>query len=666
MASARVQRREPPDRALAAAHAHYAAGRHHDAAELCHQLLAGSDNAEALHLLGAIEHAHGNHSAAASLLTRAVARTPQAAAYHANLGAALHGAGRHREAAAALVQAATLDPNLVAAHFNLGNLRRDVGDLAGAVTAYAHALRIQPDYREALNNIAVTLWEDGRADKGVAYAELATGLHPDSAAAHLVHGEALRHAGRLSEAVAALGEARARGADAVAVARNLGNVLTSQGDIDGAIACMESALADPAAGTPDERARLHSSLLFALNYRSDQTPEILAKRHRAWARAHAPAAALPPAINDRDPERALRIGYVSADFLTHSVASFLEPLFAAHDRGAVSVLCYSGVRRPDAVTQRLMAKAAQWRNVYTLTDQALAEVIREDGVDILVDLSGHTADNRLGVFALRPAPLQVTWLGYPGSTGLAIDWRISDAIADPPGPGDMLSSERILRLADGFHCFQPPADAPPVGRAPCAGGRVTFGSFNTFAKLSPATLQQWGAILAAVPQARLLLKDNRPHDPATARRHRERFAAAGIDPARLDILPRADGVAAHLAAYARVDVALDPFPYNGTTTTCEALWMGVPVIVRAGDRHASRVGASLLHRVGLDDLVAGDDAAYLQAAIAMANDPARIAALRGGLRARMQASPLCDAPHFARAIEGAYRAIWRDWCAAGT
>jgi predicted O-linked N-acetylglucosamine transferase (SPINDLY family) len=300
-----------------------------------------------------------------------------------------------------------------------------------------------------------------------------------------------------------------------------------------------------------------------------------------------------------------------------------------------------------------------------LDDRALAALIRADAIDILVDLSGHTADNRLGVLALEPAPVQATWLGYPGSTGLAaIDWRISDAIADPAGVAETLSSERIWRLADGFHCFRPPADAPPVGPAPCAGGTVTFASFNTFAKLSPAALRLWAAILHAVPHARLLLKDNRPHDPATARGHRARFLAAGIDPARLDILPRAAGTAAHLAAYARVDVALDPFPYNGTTTTCEALWMGVPVITRAGDRHASRVGASLLHRVGLDDLVADADDAYLRAAVALAGDPARIAALRASLRERMRASPLCNAHGFARALEAAYRAMWRDWCAA--
>jgi predicted O-linked N-acetylglucosamine transferase (SPINDLY family) len=276
------------------------------------------------------------------------------------------------------------------------------------------------------------------------------------------------------------------------------------------------------------------------------------------------------------------------------------------------------------------------------------------------------------MFALKPAPVQVSWLGYPSTTGLAaIDWRISDAIVEPPGGADALSSERVMRLPDGFHCFQPPAEAPPVGPAPGnasggAGGRITFGSLNTFAKLSPATLRLWAQILAAVPTARLLLKDSRIHDPTTARHHRERFAAAGIDPARLDILPRAAGTAAHLAAYGRIDVALDPFPYNGTTTTCEALWMGVPVIALAGDRHAARVGASLLHRVGLDDLVTADPDAYVAAAVALARDPAHIATLRGGLRARMQASPLCDGSAFARAMEAAYRAMWRAWCASGS
>jgi len=357
---------------------------------------------------------------------------------------------------------------------------------------------------------------------------------------------------------------------------------------------------------------------------------------------------------------------VSPDFRNHSVARFFLPLLEGHDRGAVEIACYAELARSDAVSERIRSLADRWSPTVGLSHDELAARIRGDAIDVLVDLAGHTSDNRLLTFARTPAPVQATWLGYPGTTGVAaIGWRFSDAECEPPGDADRRSSERIWRLPHGFHCFAPPADAPAVAPPPCAArGSVTFGSFNNFLKLAPETIALWGRVLAAMPGAQLLLKSNFVFDAAAHQRHLERFAAAGIDPSRIVILPYMPDERAHLAAYGEIDVALDPFPYNGTTTTCEALWMGVPVVTLRGDRHAARVGASLLTRVGLPDLIAGDEAAYIAVAAALAAAPQRLAALRAGLRAQVAASPLCDAGGFARAVEDAYRAMWRAWCEA--
>jgi predicted O-linked N-acetylglucosamine transferase (SPINDLY family) len=362
--------------------------------------------------------------------------------------------------------------------------------------------------------------------------------------------------------------------------------------------------------------------------------------------------------------RRLRVGYVSPDFKNHSVARFFLPLLAHHERSAFEVTCYAELKRPDAVSERIRGLAEHWCPTVGLSNDELAERIRADGVDILVDLAGHTSDNRLLTFARTPAPVAVSWLGYANTTGVAaIDYRFSDAECEPPGESDRRSSERIWRLPHGFHCFSPLDDAPAVTAPPnAARGSTMFGSFNNFLKLAPETIALWGRVLAAVPGSRLLLKSNFVFDAAAHRRHLERFAAAGIDPARITILPYMPDDHAHLAAYAEVDVALDPFPYNGTTTTCEALWMGVPVVTLRGDRHAARVGTSLLTRVGLAALIADDEAGYVARAADLAAAPERLAQLRAGLRAQVAASKLCDAAGFARDVEDAYRAMWRAWC----
>ena len=330
----------------------------------------------------------------------------------------------------------------------------------------------------------------------------------------------------------------------------------------------------------------------------------------------------------------------------------------------MEVFCYSGISRPDGATGRLKALCDGWRDTAGVGDEALAGRIRDDGIDILIDLSGHAAPNRLPVFALKPAPVQVTWLGYPATTGLAaMDYRLVDAVTDPGGgAADRAATEALVRLPDGFLCFQPPA-ASGVRAAPFReAGRVSFGSFNNLNKAAPPVIALWAELLGRVPGATLTLKDWRLEYPDVRRQIEAEFAGLGVAPERLELLAWTGDRAGHLEAFHRLDIALDPFPYNGTTITCEALWMGVPVVSLVGDRHAGRVGASLLTRIGLEELVAGDEEAYLRIAAALAADPGRLARLRLGMRERLLASPLCDAAGFARRIERAYRIMWRRWC----
>ena len=403
-----------------------------------------------------------------------------------------------------------------------------------------------------------------------------------------------------------------------------------------------------------------------LNYTDTLTPDSLFAEHaRLGAQLEAMSPSGDMSIRHGDRGQRLRIGYVSPDFRKHSVAYFLEPLLRAHNKNSVEVFCYAEVLRPDVVTDRFKSLADGWLFTVGMSAENLTRRIREDGINILVDLAGHTAKNRLSVFTCKSAPVQVTWLGYPNTTGLrSIDYRLVDAVTDPHGEADALAVETLVRLPDGFLCYDPPDEAPKPTPPPCANGAaITFGSFNNPAKLSAMTLDAWAAILGQLPNARLLLKGKPFADQVTRELFLDRFAQRGVATKRIELMAWVPNTTSHLAAYQEVDISLDPFPYNGTTTTCEALWMGVPVVALSGNRHASRVGASLLRRLNLDELIARDAGEYVQIAVNLADQRDRLADLRRRLRPRMTASPLCDAPAFARHMEAVYRRMWEIWCA---
>jgi len=640
---------------------HHQAGRLAEAERLYRQILQlDARHVGSLHLLGIMAHQHGRHEAAVELIGQAIQLKGDVPFFHNDLAAALQAQGRLDEAVARYQRAVAIKPDYAEAHNNLGAALEAQGKLADAVTHYQRAVAIKPDYAEAHNNLGAALQDQGKLDDAVAHYQRAVAIKPDYAEAHSNLGAALQAQGKLADAVAHYQRALAIKPDFAEAHNNLGTAFQAQGKLDEALARHERALA-----IKPDYVDAHSTMLLGMNYHSGLSADAIHAEARRWNERHAvPCQPTGQAYaNDREPNRRLRIGYVSPDFRSHSVAFFFEPLLRAHDRAVVEVFCYAEVRSPDAVTDRLRALAEHWQVTVGMTDEAMAKRIREDRIDILVDLAGHTGFNRLLVFSRKPAPVQATWLGYPNTTGLtAIDYRLVDAVTDPEGIADAWASEKLVRIKGGFLCYGPPADAPEPEPPPSlASGAITFGSFNNPAKLSAATLDVWAGLLLRLPKSRLLLKGAAFVDAATCAQFHTHFAARGVAPERIDLVARIPDNASHMAVYGQVDIALDPFPYNGATTTCEALWMGVPVVTLRGDRHAGRVGASLLGQLGLDDLTARTVEEYIEIAAALAGDRDRLIELRQNLRARMRASSLCDAPAFARKIEGAYREMWRRW-----
>ena len=676
------------------------------------------DHADALHLLGVIAHQLKRHDVAVTLIGQAIRQNGQNPFYFSNLGIALQNQGkldeaiaayRHAigikpdyaevhsnlgialksqrkldEAIAACRRAISIKPDYVEAHSNLGNALKDQGKLDEAIAAYRQAIGIKPDSAAAHSNLGTALQEQGKLAEAIAAYRRAIDFKPDFAEAHSNLGTALRDQGKLAEVIAAYRQAIGIKPDSAEAYSNLGTALQDQGALADAIAAYRQAIGikpyfaeayfnlctalreqgmlteaiaacQQAIGIKPDYAEAFSHLLFCLNYHDKVTADQLFAAHREWGARFGRQVARPIAYaNDREVGRRLRIGYVSPDFRQHSVAYFVEPLLREHDRRAVEIFCYAEVARPDIVTSRLQELADHWLVTVGLPDAGLAERIRPDGIDILVDLAGHTSKNRLGVFARKPAPIQVTWLGYPNTTGLdAIDYRLVDAVTDPAGQADAWASETLVRLEDGFLCYGGLQDAPEPAAPPCLQtGKVTFGSFNNASKVSAATFDTWARLLARLPDARLFLKGKQFADATTRALLLSKFGERGVAAERVELVAWLPSSAAHLALYDRIDIALDPFSYNGTTTTCEALSMGVPVVTLRGDRHAGRVGASLLSQVGLTDLIANSVEEYVEIAHALAVDPERLLDLRRTLRPRLAASPLCDGPAFAQQDRG--------------
>ncbi len=666
-----VQRNQPSARAsttvgmLHQAVALHKSGQLEAALGLYRDVLAlDPKNVDALNLGGLATFRLGDPDEAVRMLHAAVALSPDYAEAHSHLGNVLQAMERHEEAIAAYRRAVELKPDYADAHYNLGIVLRTTGDWEASTSAYRRASECAPSFADAHNGLGAMLQNQGQLDAAIACYRRAIQVNPNLPSALSNLGAALACHGQFRETIAYCHRALAINSAHTKTLNNLGIALQNLGQPDEAIDAYRQALALKPGYTA-----AHSNLIFCMNYEPRFSGEDILLESKRWNEIHAaPRTALAgPFANDPDPERRLRVGYVSADLRQHSVSFFLEPLLAARDPDALETYCYAGVVQPDHWTARFQELSDGWCWTATMSDSALAERIRDDGIDILVDLAGHTASNRLLAFAESPAPVQVTWLGYPNTTGLsAMDYRLTDAVADPEGSADALHSETLVRLPEGFLCYGAPGDAPDVVPPPATvNGHVTFGSFNNLAKVTPEVAGLWAAILNRVRNSRLLIKSRLLADDQIRVRYQDLFASHGIDAERFDLLSAIPSMRGHLAAYERLDIGLDPFPYNGTTTTCEALWMGVPVVALAGERHAGRVGLSLLSTAGLPELAAETGEEYVEIAVQLAADLDRLSALRRDLRRRTSASPLCDAPAFARKVEAAYREMWRRWCAGG-
>jgi predicted O-linked N-acetylglucosamine transferase (SPINDLY family) len=579
---------------------------------------------------GLIEAGHlledqGEFGAALERYRLGVAAAPSYARAHLNFGNALDKLSRPEEAAVAYREAIRCDSTYAPARFNLGALLLRMNDLPGAEREITEALRLRPTMYEAVLVLADVMEALERFDDAEAAFKSASAIAPEHSGTLLNYGMFCFRQDRFDEAMALLQRART---------------------LDPSFTAAESAL------------------LFSLNFRTDCDAGAVAREHRRVG--HLISAAAGPVFsqwsNVPNPQRRLRIGYVSGDFLNHPVALFLRPVLENHDRRAFEVFCLSNATRPHSIADPIRQNADHCRDIGALDDDQVAEVIRHDELDVLVDLSGHTDRNRLSVFARHPAPVQITWLGYLNSTGLqSMDYRICDAHTDPPGETERLYTEKLVRMPASQWCYAPwhhveMIHDPHVTR-PHA---LVFGSFNQYRKISDPCLAAWCAVLEQLPDAELLVVNVKQHSQA---RFIERVKRQGIDPARVTMRNRAS-ILDYFATIASVDIALDTFPYNGATTTLDTLWMGVPVIGLRGDRAVARSTFSILRSVGQEELIAQDVKSYVDVNVRLAGDRAWRRRLRNGLRHQLSESPLMDAKRFTRALEARYRSMWQTWCSS--
>jgi predicted O-linked N-acetylglucosamine transferase (SPINDLY family) len=488
------------------------------------------------------------------------------------------------------------------------------------------AIAVQPQYAEAYNNLGVAFRERGRIDDAMACFQKAIALKPDFADAFT----------------------------------NFGIGFKDKGELDHALTCYQAALAYQPGYT-----YAHHSLLLAMQYSASHTPEEVFAAHLRFAEQFEPAlkSRWLAHVKPLDPHKRLKIGYVSPDFCSHPVAYSIEPVLACHDKAQVEVFCYYNRNHYDPVTHRIKALADHWRPCKDMADDELAAQIRADGIDILIDLAGHTGDNRLLTFARKPAPVQATYLGYPATTGLtAIDYRITDVHAEPPGMTERFNVEQLWRLPEIFCCYRASENSPAViDRPPMEdNGFVTFGCFNNFSKVTDPVLALWARLLQQVPTARLMLEIHGIDNPQVRAELDERLARLGMPLDRLILIPRKREN--QYVLYNQIDIALDPFPCNGGTTSLDTVWMGVPFVTLAGGHFTSRIGVTILTNAGMPELIARTEDEYVQIAAELAQDAARLTATRSGLRERAQTGPLMDAKRFTTHMEQAYRGMWQTWC----
>ena len=706
---------------------HQQSGRLAEAEMLYRQILSAQPNhVDAIQLLGVLEHQRGNNSIAIDLIQRAINVSPKCASCYSNLGMVLASMGRLPEAIDSFRRALAIHPDSPEMLNNLGNALQAVGQLDEAIAAQQRAVQLRPGYALAHNNLGTALCAADKAEDGIASFKRAIALEPTDPQAHFNLAKAYHQLARIDEALEAINLALSLDPNFREAWTNLGVILQGRHQLDAAMEAYRRALSlrpddaramnnlgvalqekrnyDEAIATyrralairPDHpetlgnlantlsqigeheealqlyqrvlalnpQPRTASGYLLFLHLHADVDATRLREEHAKWNQKFARPLArhARPHENNRDPDRRLRIGYVSPDFTEHPVGRFILPLLANHDHANFEIFCYSDARVTDSMTQQLRQHADTWRETWPLSDAKLADRAREDRIDILVDLLMHAKGSRMLAFAGKPAPVQVTYLSYASMTGLeTMDYRLSDPYLDPPGEDESLYTERTIRLSSTYWCFQPSPQMPEVGPLPATtNGYVTFGCLNNFWKVTPQTRSAWMRLLLQVPNSRLILHC---HEGSHRQRLLGQFAQGGIAANRIEFVGF-QPLRQYFEQYNGIDIALDPFPYGGGTTTCEALWMGVPVVTLLGKTAVGRAGYSILSNIALAELVGRDMEEYVRLAAGLATDLPRISELRRTMRSTMRSSPLMDAPRFAHDVEEAYRAMWRSWCGA--
>lgn len=635
----------------------------------------------------------GQHAQAEECLRRALAIKPDLATIHANLGAVLSKTGRLPEARQSLQRAVEINPRYAKAHYSLGVVLGQLGQGGAAEQCYLQALAIDRQFAPAYCELANALAARDQHEDARSIFRMGLQVDPGHAQMHAGLGRSCAHTDHYAQAEASLRQAIALDPQCAAAYSDLAAVLRGLARLDEAQACARQALQldprmvsaycnlgvmlkDQGQSAEAERmfrralevqpnyAEAYHNLLSTINFRQDadeaEMLQLAREYNSRFCAQH--KANWPRHANGPDSARRLRIGYVSADFRHHAVAYFFEPILAQHNPDAVEIFCYAQVLQEDEYTARFKGYAQHWHSLVGLDDDAAAALILSHQIDILVDLTGHTSGNRLQVFARKPAPVQMTYLGYPGTTGMeAVDYKILDVYSAPQGVAEAAYTERILRLPHSLWCYRPTADMPEPSVLPALQrGHITFGSFNNFNKIDPPTLDLWSELLRQVPMSRLLMVT--VPEGQTRNRLLQLFAERGVAAERLEFRGKLDHAEFH-RMFLEVDVSLDPLNVNGATTTCESLWMGVPVISQMGSRFLTRAGYSILMTAGLSEFVAQSPAHYIAIAQGLAQDLPALAALRQSLRARLQSNPLTDARAFTRNLEALYVAAWAQWCA---
>jgi protein O-GlcNAc transferase len=614
---------------------------------------------EALKNLANLLNQRGLFDEAQIYALKAMTLNPMLADTHLSLGVILRNLGRLDEAKASFQKALAIEPAHAKASVSIGNIEADRGNLSQAEQHFRVAIHTDSNLLEAYIGLSLVLFTAGRLAEAELILRQAISINPTSANVQSNLGFILMDLQRPDEAILAFKLAQSIDPLNMSSYTGLGTALNRSGKPAEAEAAFRHAIAiDP------NYPAVQSNLLALLNFSPEgRKDEILALAHAFDARFCLPHRdKWPVHMNNRDPERRLRIGYVSPDFRQHAVAFFLEPILARHDKSRVEVFCYSGVTVPDEYTTRFCSMADHWRSTLGQSDDAVAQTICEDQIDILVDLAGHTQGNRLLVFARKPAPIQLSYLGYPGTTGLsAMDYRIVDRYVAADEMVQSFNTERLLCLSDSLWCYRPTQDMPAPSQLPAlSAGFVTFGSFNNFNKIDQSSIELWIELLRAMPSSRLILVTV----PEGEVRHRvlRQFIDGGVDGHRLEFRGKMSHTDFH-RKFQEVDISLDPINVNGATTTCESLWMGVPVISLVGRHFLTRAGFSILSAAGVTEFAASSRADYIRIAVDLAADLPRLAAVRSSLRAVLAASPLTDEVRFTDGLENLYRNAWRQWCA---